>query len=128
MKYLKLYESNFVGYTPIEKKLIKSEIEDLIIDILELDEIMEYNIFFLSNMLSGVIRLNFIFNKSASINHILLSNFYRLTQLMSNRYSFKFDIVLYNGKGGVYNPLLDMDRQYLLDTLIVIKLIILIFI
>lgn len=119
MKYIKLYESHFVGYTPIEKKLIKSEIEDLIIDILELDSLDDHNIRFVSTIkseMTGEIQISFIFSRS-SINNIISSNLYRLTQILSDRYSFKFDIVLYNGKGGVHNPLVGIDRKYVLDTL-----------
>lgn len=119
MKYLKLYESHFVGYTPSEKKLIISEIEDLIIDVLESNSLDDYNIRFVSTILSdmtGEIKISFIFSRS-SINNIISSNLYRLTQILSDRYSFTFDMSLYNDKRGVHNPLVGIDRKYVLDTL-----------
>lgn len=126
MKYLKLYESHFVGYTPNEKKLIISEVEDLIIDILELNSLDDYSIRFVSTILSemtGEIKISLLFSRS-SINSIISSNLYRLTQILSDRYSFKFDASLYNNKGGIYNdkggihnPLVQIDRKYVLDIL-----------
>ena len=116
MKYLKLYESHFVGYTPDEKKLIISEIEDLIIDILELPELFDYKILFPKNEIFTEARINLSFNKSKDINKIILSDINRLINLL-DIYFFYFDVTLYNDKGGVYNPNTGITTKSMLQIL-----------